>query len=100
MNVAADHPSEGYALHVAEGDERDEISLRARARSRRREGVSPILSITDLVQYLRVRFAAEEGQTMAEYGIVLAVITVGVIVALGVLSGAIQGALNAVADRL
>jgi Flp pilus assembly pilin Flp len=37
---------------------------------------------------------------MAEYGIVLAVITVGVIVALGVLSGAIQGALNAVAGTL
>jgi Flp pilus assembly pilin Flp len=37
---------------------------------------------------------------MAEYGIVLAVITVGVIVALGVLSGAIQGALEAVSNRL
>ncbi len=37
---------------------------------------------------------------MAEYGIVLAVITVGVIGVLGVLSGAIQGALQAVSDRL
>jgi Flp pilus assembly pilin Flp len=64
------------------------------------KGGESILSITDLVQYLRVRFAAEEGQTMAEYGIVLAVITVGVIVALGVLSGAIQGALTAVSNRL
>jgi Flp pilus assembly pilin Flp len=63
-------------------------------------GGESILSITDLVQYLRVRLAREEGQTMAEYGIVLAVITVGVIVALGVLSGAIQGALTAVSNRL
>jgi Flp pilus assembly pilin Flp len=63
-------------------------------------GGESILSIPDLLTYLRARFAAEEGQTMAEYGIVLAVITVGVIVALGVLSGAIQGALNAVATRL
>jgi Flp pilus assembly pilin Flp len=58
------------------------------------------LSISDLVQYLRVRLAVEEGQTMAEYGIVLAVITVGVIGVLGVLSGAIQGALTAVSNRL
>jgi Flp pilus assembly pilin Flp len=64
------------------------------------KGGESTLSITDLVQYLRVRFAREEGQTMAEYGIVLAVITVGVIVALGVLSGAIQGALTAVSNRL
>jgi Flp pilus assembly pilin Flp len=88
-------------LHPAKGDERDENFHCARpARARDAEGGESILSITDLVQYLRVRFAAEEGQTMAEYGIVLAVITVGVIVALGVLSGAIQGALNAVATRL
>ncbi|MBA3734208.1 MAG: Flp family type IVb pilin [Actinobacteria bacterium] len=52
------------------------------------------------MQYRRVRLAVEEGQTMAEYGIVLAVITVGVIGVLGVLSGAIQGALQAVSDRL
>jgi Flp pilus assembly pilin Flp len=64
------------------------------------KGGESILSISDLVQYLRVRLAVEEGQTMAEYGIVLAVITVGVIGVLGVLSGAIQGALTAVSNRL
>ena len=36
----------------------------------------------------------EEGQTMAEYGVVLAVITVFVVAALTALSGAITGALN------
>jgi Flp pilus assembly pilin Flp len=56
--------------------------------------------MTDLIQYLRARFDLEEGQTMAEYGVVLAVITVAAIVALGVLSGAITGAMNAVAARL
>jgi Flp pilus assembly pilin Flp len=39
---------------------------------------------------------SEEGQTMAEYGVVLAVIAVIVVVALTALSGAITGALNAV----
>jgi Flp pilus assembly pilin Flp len=42
----------------------------------------------------------EEGQTMAEYGVVLAVITIGVVVALGLLSGAISGALNDVRGHL
>jgi Flp pilus assembly pilin Flp len=42
----------------------------------------------------------EEGQTMAEYGVVLAVITIGAILALGFLSGAIEGALDRVTDTL
>jgi len=42
----------------------------------------------------------EEGQTMAEYGVVLAVITSLVVVALLALSGAIAGALDAVRTHL
>lgn len=42
----------------------------------------------------------EEGQTMAEYAVVLAVITVVVIVALGALSGGIGTALGKVTSTL
>jgi Flp pilus assembly pilin Flp len=42
----------------------------------------------------------EHGQTMAEYGVVLAVITLIVIVALTTLSGAISGALDKVSTVL
>ena len=42
----------------------------------------------------------EKGQTMAEYGVVLAVITLGIVVTLGLLSGAISDAIGAVNDRL
>jgi Flp pilus assembly pilin Flp len=42
----------------------------------------------------------EDGQTMAEYGVVLAVITIAVVVALAALSGAITDALNAVTGIL
>jgi Flp pilus assembly pilin Flp len=42
----------------------------------------------------------EEGQTMAEYGVVLAVITVGIVAALVFLSEEIAGALRAVAGNL
>jgi Flp pilus assembly pilin Flp len=45
-------------------------------------------------------FRREDGQTMAEYGVVLAVIALGVVVALGALSGAISTAINAVTDFL
>jgi Flp pilus assembly pilin Flp len=54
------------------------------------------MKFTELMAYLRARFEVEEGQTMAEYGVVLAVIALGVVVALGVLSGAISGALDRV----
>jgi Flp pilus assembly pilin Flp len=42
----------------------------------------------------------EEGQTMAEYGVVLAVITAGIIVALGLLSDGISDALDDVRGML
>jgi Flp pilus assembly pilin Flp len=42
----------------------------------------------------------EDGQTMAEYGVVLAVITLAVVVALAALSGAIGDAIDAVTGLL
>ena len=49
---------------------------------------------------LRAAAQREEGQTMAEYGVVLAVITLGVIVALGALALAITGKLGTVTSKL
>ena len=42
----------------------------------------------------------QEGQTMAEYAIVLAVITIGIVVGIGLLSGSVQGALSATASKI
>ena len=58
------------------------------------------MSFKDLVYYLRARFAVEEGQTMAEYGVVLAVIAVAVVVALGLLSTSISAAFDSVRSKL
>jgi len=58
------------------------------------------MSFKDLVLYLRARYASEEGQTMAEYGVVLAVIASGVVVALTALSGGISGASTRVVGYL
>ena len=49
---------------------------------------------------LRAMAKDEKGQTMAEYGVVLAVITIGAVAVFGLLSGGITGAINAVIDRL
>ncbi|MBA2615392.1 MAG: Flp family type IVb pilin [Actinobacteria bacterium] len=52
---------------------------------------------TNWIEALRTR---EEGQTMAEYGVVLAVIALGVVVALTALSGAISNAIDSVVGFL
>ena len=46
------------------------------------------------------KVAGERGQTMAEYAVVLAVITIGIVVALVALSGGINNALNGVRSHL
>jgi Flp pilus assembly pilin Flp len=43
---------------------------------------------------------SEEGQTMAEYGVVLAVITLAVIAAITLLAGNVTNAINSVAGIL
>jgi Flp pilus assembly pilin Flp len=43
---------------------------------------------------------SEAGQTMAEYAVVLAVITVAIVAALGFLAGGINSALNSVTSNL
>ena len=52
------------------------------------------------IQNRRRRLRNEEGQTMAEYGVVLAVITLGIVVALTALSTGIRGALAGVVTAL
>ena len=56
--------------------------------------------MTELYFYLCGLVQREEGQTMAEYAVVLAVITVAIVAALTALSGNISDALGAVGDRL
>jgi Flp pilus assembly pilin Flp len=75
-------------------------SVSRHARLTKSEGGENIVTFSDLVTYFRARFGVEEGQTMAEYGVVLAVITALIVVALLALSGAIANALNTVKGYL
>jgi len=50
------------------------------------------------VQQLIADLRAQTGQTMAEYAVILAVITIGIIAAVTALSGGIGGAIDKVVD--
>jgi Flp pilus assembly pilin Flp len=54
------------------------------------------VSLSDWMEFLRANWRREEGQTMAEYGVVLAVITIGAVAVFTALSGGISGAINRV----
>jgi Flp pilus assembly pilin Flp len=66
--------------------------------SGRRE-VTPVLTFSDLVELFNAR-KREEGQTMAEYAVVLAVITVATVAVFTALSGGISGAISSVTGLL
>jgi Flp pilus assembly pilin Flp len=58
------------------------------------------MRMLDLDTKLQARLAREDGQTMAEYAVVLAVIAIGIFAALGFLSGAIGSALGKVTSDI
>jgi Flp pilus assembly pilin Flp len=58
------------------------------------------MTIRDWFSIARAFAYRQEGQTMAEYGVVLAVITIGIFAALGLLAAAITGKLGAVTSLL
>ena len=58
------------------------------------------MTFSQWFEFAPANYRKEEGQTMAEYGMVLAVITLGVVVTLGFLAGGITDALNLVTGWL
>ena len=58
------------------------------------------MTFSEWFEFARANWSKEEGQTMAEYGVVLAVITIGAIVAFTALSGGISKAINNVTSLL
>lgn len=62
-----------------------------------RKEVNQVLKLFDALERLQKR---EDGQTMAEYGVVLAVITIAVFGALALLSGNIVNAVSRVAGYI
>jgi Flp pilus assembly pilin Flp len=59
-----------------------------------------MLRFSDVAELFRAIRRREEGQTMAEYGVTLAVITVATVGVFTALSGGITGAINKVVGLL
>ena len=58
------------------------------------------MKLNDVYARFAAPFLPEDGQTMAEYGVVVSVITIGIIVAIAALSGGISNAINSVTSLL
>jgi Flp pilus assembly pilin Flp len=58
------------------------------------------MKLIGLRAVIYTRSLREEGQTMAEYGVVLAVITLGILTAIAGLSGGITNVINSVTGIL
>jgi Flp pilus assembly pilin Flp len=54
------------------------------------------VTFSEWFEFARTGMKREEGQTMAEYGVVLAVITIGAVAVFTALAGGITGAINRV----
>jgi Flp pilus assembly pilin Flp len=54
------------------------------------------MTFSEWMEFARANWKREEGQTMAEYGVVLAVITIGAVAVFTALSGGISCAINRV----
>ena len=54
------------------------------------------MTFSEWFELLRTHARKQEGQTMAEYGVVLAVITIGAVTVFTALSGGIKGSINKV----
>jgi Flp pilus assembly pilin Flp len=83
----------GHSLAVSVAFSSRSALARRKARLSRRREVNQVLKLFDA-------FKREEGQTMAEYGVVLAVITIAVFGALALLSGNIVNAITRVAGYI
>ncbi len=59
-----------------------------------------MLTFSELVELVKTARKREEGQTMAEYAVVLAVITVATVAVFTALSGGISGAISKVTGLL
>jgi Flp pilus assembly pilin Flp len=58
------------------------------------------MTLSEWLNLARAAWRKQEGQTMAEYGVILAVITVGIVAALTALSTGVQDAVTGVVKYL
>ena len=58
------------------------------------------MKLRDWFQLVRIQLQREEGQTMAEYGLLIALVAIVLVGAIGAFSGALNGTFNDIAGHL
>jgi Flp pilus assembly pilin Flp len=58
------------------------------------------MNLSETLRFARANWRKQEGQTMAEYGVILAVITVGIVAAVTALSDGVKKAIGNVVTSL
>jgi pilus assembly protein Flp/PilA len=74
-------------------------TIEAFAPRRRRREVQH-MDIRDWIDFLRIQLKREEGQTMAEYGVLIGLITVVVVATIALIGTAILGKFNSLLGAL
>ena len=58
------------------------------------------MKLRDWFELVRIQLKREEGQTMAEYGLLIALVAILLIGALGIFTGALKGTFDSIASSL
>ena len=58
------------------------------------------MKLRDWFELVRIQLHREEGQTMAEYGLLIALVAIVLVTAIGAFSGALEGTFNGIAGAL
>jgi Flp pilus assembly pilin Flp len=95
----ATHAAEALKLEYLTSNRPKPVASTVGSLDRSKGGESK-MTFTDWFEFVRTNWRKQEGQTMAEYGVVLAVITLLIVGTLTALSGGINNALNNVVKVL
>jgi pilus assembly protein Flp/PilA len=64
------------------------------------KGGAPTMKLRDWFELVRIHLARQEGQTMAEYGLLIALIAIVVIAAVTLLGNNLTSAFSTIADKV
>jgi Flp pilus assembly pilin Flp len=91
-------PPSGFFIHATRKKPHD--STKRISPLNAAEGRCNRMKLRDWIELLRIQLHREEGQTMAEYGVVLALITLAVVGVITVLGTSIAAAITSVTSNL
>ena len=58
------------------------------------------MELRDYYELIRLYLRREEGQTMAEYGLLIALVAIALIAVIGIFTGALKGTFDSIANAL